>query len=819
MQDSRSLAGSRRVHVRIHLAREDNASTNRELPPVLIHANFYATTDMLAKIAYYNYQSYLPPRMGSQSGMADPWGAAWFALDSGAVVSGRQVPIGALFQHMCPADMRPLQLTVHFSQQYPDAACPFVASSRHKQHLIFNPRHMYFNNLKEALLIQTGRATQVLELLEDEREQLWQAARDGDLACYQRRLDHLKHTAIVRPGQETPQVPLRVLLAGGSSEGMEDRGFFSRPVPAVFPDGTSLTLLDAIYSICPEALAPAVSCRLQAADVAPEEGAAAVRLECDVQLVVEDVVATGGRGEDEDRQAAGSAERPAGDAGSAERPAGDAGGAGVGAPAPVQEEAEGDVADAAAEGADAGEGDGEVAAVEEAVSAAGEAGAQSGADEGRGVRAEGEEGAGDAGVGAAAVESAAGECAPELEGGEQEGGERGGAAAGAGVERGGAGVPAPWRPSRDSVGAKPAGVQRAPYRRVVRGHLREGVCVYVGGLRAHVQQDILRGSLGLLHDVLRAPDLFLYVVVHGKAEKQRVAEAVEDLRKMQVDREAAQEIIKLWKESGVTEDPEELQKLYKEKSTGALARFGVQIFLDACACYAAYAAASAINDGGDFFGKPILVFIFSAVTFNYALALISNVLSLSVSIRSMNRFGTNAVAYLEAVKEIAGPTSLDSFTRVQSVIDCMKIASSLEKVDIYLKERADSAESTMQTMERLGVYFVLNRAREQGFEPEKFGMSETEAVTIARMFTKYDTNDDGRIDQRELEQLCRDAGRDMSPEEVKAALQAIDENGNGYIEFNEFAAFWANPEEKVAAAQAAQEPPKEAEAATGTTPS
>lgn len=101
-------------------------------------------------------QSYLPPRLGSASDMPDPWGAAWFALSSGAVVSGRQVPIGALFQHMCPADVQPLQLTVHFSQQYPSAACPFAASSRHKQHLIFNPRHMYFNNLKEALLIRTG---------------------------------------------------------------------------------------------------------------------------------------------------------------------------------------------------------------------------------------------------------------------------------------------------------------------------------------------------------------------------------------------------------------------------------------------------------------------------------------------------------------------------------------------------------------------------------------------------------------------------------------------------------------------------------------
>lgn len=101
-------------------------------------------------------QSYLPPRMGSSSDMPDPWGAAWFGLSNGAAVSGRQLPIGVLFQHMCPADVQPLQLTVHFSQRYPDDACPFIATSRHKQHLIFNPRHMYFNNLKEALMIQTG---------------------------------------------------------------------------------------------------------------------------------------------------------------------------------------------------------------------------------------------------------------------------------------------------------------------------------------------------------------------------------------------------------------------------------------------------------------------------------------------------------------------------------------------------------------------------------------------------------------------------------------------------------------------------------------
>lgn len=101
----------------------------------------------------------------------------------------------------------------------------------------------------------------------------------------------------------------------------------------------------------------------------------------------------------------------------------------------------------------------------------------------------------------------------------------------------------------------------------------------------------------------------------------------------------------------------------------------------------AYQAAVSIDANSDFFGKPVLVFLFSAVAFNYVLAFLSNLLSLGISVNSMMRFGTNAAAYLEAIKEIAGPASLDSVTKVQSAIDSFKIARSLEKMDKFLKVR------------------------------------------------------------------------------------------------------------------------------------
>lgn len=53
-----------------------------------------------------------------------------------------------------------------------------------------------------------------------------------------------------------------------------------------------------------------------------------------------------------------------------------------------------------------------------------------------------------------------------------------------------------------------------------------------------------------------------------------------------MNRETAQKIMQLWKENGITEDSEELRKLYIQRGNASLARFGFQLFLDAIACYA-----------------------------------------------------------------------------------------------------------------------------------------------------------------------------------------------------------------------------------------
>lgn len=60
---------------------------------------------------------------------------------------------------------------------------------------------------------------------------------------------------------------------------------------------------------------------------------------------------------------------------------------------------------------------------------------------------------------------------------------------------------------------------------------------------------------------------------------------------------------------------------------------------------------------------------------------------------------------------------------------------------------------------------------------------------IARS-VKYFADDDGVLSQDEFRKLCAEFAPDLSNEEMKAALQLIDTNKDGFIEFDEFVRFW-----------------------------
>lgn len=58
------------------------------------------------------------------------------------------------------------------------------------------------------------------------------------------------------------------------------------------------------------------------------------------------------------------------------------------------------------------------------------------------------------------------------------------------------------------------------------------------------------------------------------------------------------------------------------------------------------------------------------------------------------------------------------------------------------------------SLSNLSAYLTLQRAEEvYGFKPEQYGLTEAEAADIAGVFSRFDINEDGQLEQSELRNL------------------------------------------------------------------
>lgn len=69
-------------------------------------------------------------------------------------------------------------------------------------------------------------------------------------------------------------------------------------------------------------------------------------------------------------------------------------------------------------------------------------------------------------------------------------------------------------------------------------------------------------------------------------------------------------------------------------------------------------------------------------------------------------------------------------------------------------------------------------------------MASPEPDALKAEFERFDSDRNGTIDEDEFERLVRALGITLSPEHTHTAFLAIDVNGNGVIEFGEFAGWW-----------------------------
>ena len=63
-------------------------------------------------------------------------------------------------------------------------------------------------------------------------------------------------------------------------------------------------------------------------------------------------------------------------------------------------------------------------------------------------------------------------------------------------------------------------------------------------------------------------------------------------------------------------------------------------------------------------------------------------------------------------------------------------------------------------------------------------LEEEDFVKIA--FRAYDTNSDGYIDMKELEEVLKLSGKDFDPYEIKLAMAVFDQNNDGKLNYKEF---------------------------------
>lgn len=105
----------------------------------------------------------------------------------------------------------------------------------------------------------------------------------------------------------------------------------------------------------------------------------------------------------------------------------------------------------------------------------------------------------------------------------------------------------------------------------------------------------------------------------------------------------------------------------------------------------------------------------------------------------------------------------------------------------------DDAAFTDGTLQQLSAYFVLTNAEKDGKwnVSDVPGLGQSEAMKAAGVFAKYDANEDYKLEINEFKKLVDDADFILSEAEVKAGMEMMDKNANGYIEFDEFAAWWA----------------------------
>ena len=71
-------------------------------------------------------------------------------------------------------------------------------------------------------------------------------------------------------------------------------------------------------------------------------------------------------------------------------------------------------------------------------------------------------------------------------------------------------------------------------------------------------------------------------------------------------------------------------------------------------------------------------------------------------------------------------------------------------------------------------------------------LTSEQITTIQNIFNNFDSNNDGLINQRELNRLTIALNDPLTPAELADFFKSIDTDNSGKITWNEFITYWGN---------------------------
>ncbi|XVE77475.1 hypothetical protein DITRI_Ditri13aG0065700 [Diplodiscus trichospermus] len=249
------------IPLQIHL-HESQVTTLPPPPPALILAPRIGYLPLLAPLIKPYFSSTLPPGVDT----------IWF--DYKGLPLKWYIPIGVLFDLLCPEPARPWNITVHFRGYPGNVLTPCEGED--------SVKWSFVNSLKEAAYIINGNCKNVMNMSQSDQLELWHSVMSGNLEAYQRVSSKLK-LAIIEDeyatlcstksqqgfgetdlaGQvKTGRVPVRLYVWSVSedfddledmpqADSWEKISYINRPVE-IHKEGKCFTLCDALKILLPE---------------------------------------------------------------------------------------------------------------------------------------------------------------------------------------------------------------------------------------------------------------------------------------------------------------------------------------------------------------------------------------------------------------------------------------------------------------------------------------------------------------------------------------------------------------------------------------